>query len=165
MKTFQNALSSFLFPLSSRKEGFTLIELVISIALLAIVTIGTLVVLDPAGRLASARNSQRQAHLNTILNAIRQNLADNRGTFSCAAGDIPTSTKKMATGAGNFDIYSCIVPTYIFSLPFDPATSTAHFISATDYDTGYTVIKASSTGIITLVAPAAELKKSISITR
>lgn len=147
------------------KKGFTLIELVVSISLLAIVTIGTLVALNPAGRLASARNSQRQAHLNTILNAIRQNLADNRGTFGCAAGDIPTSTKKMAVGAGNFDIYNCIVPNYIFSLPFDPSTSTAHFNSPTDYDTGYTVIKATSTGIITIAAPAAELKKTISITR
>ena len=165
MKTFHNALSSFLFPLFSRDKGFTLIELMVTISLIAIVSIGTLVALNPADRLAAARNSQRQAHLNTILNAIRQNAADNRGTFNCAAGDIPTSTKKMAVGAGDFDIYSCIVPNYIYSLPFDPATSTAHFTSATDYDTGYTVIKASSTGIITLSAPAAELKKTISITR
>ena len=147
------------------ERGFTLIELVVTIAVMTIVVASTLVALNPAGRLAGARNSQREAHLNTILNAIRQNLADNRGTFSCAAGDIPTTTKKMATGAGNYDIYGCLVPNYIYSLPFDPGTSTAHFASATDYDTAYMIYKASSTGIITLTAPAAELKKTISLTR
>ncbi len=157
-----------IYYLLACKDAFTLIELVVTIAVGVIVVMGTLVALNPVGRLAAARNSQRQSHLQTIMNGIRQNIADTRsgGVFNCATGDIPsTTTKKMASGSGNFDIYSCLVPAYLFSIPVDPGTSTAHFNSAADYDTAYTVTRNASTGQVTVAAPAAELKKTISITR
>lgn len=148
------------------RKGFTLIELLITITIIVVSTVGFVVFLNPTSQLAQSRNSQRKLHLNALLNAIRQNIADNRGTFSCINGDIPiTSTKKMAIGLGNYDIAPCLSPTYLFSLPFDPATSTAHYLSNTDYDTGYSIIKSSSTGLITLSAPAAELNQNISVTR
>jgi hypothetical protein len=104
--------------------------------------------------------------VNTILNGIRENIADNRtGLFTCSSGDIPSSSKRMATGAGNYDIAGCLIPTYLPILPFDPATSSAHYTSPSDYDTGYYVIKATSTGVITITAPAAELKQTISVSR
>ena len=71
----------------------------------------------------------------------------------------------MAPGVGNYDIAPCLVPTYLLALPFDPATSGAHYVSNSDYDTGYFIVQNSSTGQITLSAPAAELKKTISVTR
>ncbi len=150
------------------RSAFTLIELIVTIGVIAIVSLGILVALNPVGQLAAARNSQRQSHLQSIMNGIRQNVVDNRqgNVFNCAAGDIPTTTtKKMASGSGNYDIYSCLVPTYLFSLPVDPSTSTAYFNSAADYDTAYTITKNASSGAVTLAAPAAELKKVISITR
>jgi len=144
----------------------TLIEIVIVITLLAILTGVGIVAMNPAGQLAGSRNSRRTLDLQTIMNGIRANIAEQMGqTFSCGAGAIPTSTKRMAVGAGNYDIASCLVPAYLLSLPFDPSTSSAHYASNTDYDTGYYVVQSSSTGQITLTAPAAELKRTISITR
>lgn len=148
------------------KQGFTLIELIITITIVAATTVAFLVYLNPTGQLAQSRNSQRSLHLNAIINAVRQNVADNRGTFSCAVGDLPsTSTKKMANGVGNYDIANCLSPTYLYGLPFDPATSTAHYTSNSDYDTGYTILKNASSGLITVVAPAAELGQNIFVTR
>lgn len=144
----------------------TLVEIVITMALLAIVLGVSVVVMNPAGQLASSRNSKRTLDLQTIMNGIRANIADQSGqTFSCAAGPVPTSTKRMAPGTGNYDIASCLVPTYLLALPFDPSTSSAHYTSNSNYDTGYYIMQNSSTGHMTLTAPAAELQKTISITR
>ncbi len=154
-----------------KRNGLTLIEILIALTILAIISGIAIVSLNPAGQFASARNSQRALHLSALMSAIRQNIADSAmGTFVCAAGSIPTTTTKMAVGAGNYDIASCLIPTYLGTLPFDPSTSTAHYDSNTDYDTGYTIVQATSTGAITLSAPATELKKAsstpnISITR
>lgn len=149
------------------RRGLTIIEIVIAVALVSILAGLGFLALNPAGQLASARNSQRNFHLNGLMNAIRQNIADTSGgSFTCANGVLPTSTaKKMATGAGNYDIASCLVPTYLPNMPFDPAAAGAHYSSNGDYDTGYTIIRNATTGQVTLNAPSAELNKTISVTR
>jgi type II secretory pathway pseudopilin PulG len=147
------------------KRGITLIEIIVWMALFVVITATTIYMLNPAGQIAGARNKERQLNLEAILNSIRQNMADTSGNkFNCAAGSIPTSTKKMAS-SGGYDIAPCLVPTYLFNLPYDPGLAGAHYTSVTDYDTGYNIILISSTSEITLSAPGAELKQTISITR
>ena len=147
------------------RKGLTLIEVLIAIALVTILTGLYFFVANPAQQLALSRNSERQLQLQAIMNAIRQNIADQSNErFSCVTGPIPTSTQKMAS-SGGYNIAPCLVPTYgLFTIPFDPATSTAHWVSVSDYDSGYTIIQNAS-GSVTLSAPAAELKQTISITR
>ena len=152
--------------MNDNRSGMTIMEIVIVITLLAILTGVGIVAMNPAGQLAASRNSKRALDLQTIMNGIRANIADQMGqSFSCGAGPVPTSTKRMAVGAGNYDIAPCLVPIYLLALPFDPSTSSARYTSNTDYDTGYYVVQNSSTGQITLTAPAAELGKTVSITR
>jgi hypothetical protein len=50
-------------------------------------------------------------------------------------------------------------------LPFDPKTAGAHFTSATDYDTGYSISRDATTSIVTITAPGAELGKTITLSR
>lgn len=147
------------------RKGLTLIEVLIAIALVTILTGLYFFIANPAQQLALSRNSERQLQLQAIMNAIRQNIADQSNEqFSCTSGPIPTSTQKMAS-SGGYNIAPCLVPTYgLFTIPFDPATSTAHWVSVSDYDTGYTIVQNAS-GSVTLSAPAAELKQTISITR
>ncbi len=153
------------------RKGFTLIEIVLSMAIGIIMLAAFFIVANPGKQFAQTRNKRRQADLNVILNAVKQNIADTRTGFTCAAGDIPTTTRRMAIGAGNYDIASCLVPTYIPTLPVDPGTSSARYKSVTDYDTGYYIIRSSSTTStiiitpVTVSAPATEGAPVITITR
>ncbi len=145
------------------RKGFTLIEILIVIGLIVILGGIAIMTLKPGELLARGRNGARISHLHTIANAIWQNKSDNRGIFNC--GSIPTSTTKMAVGAGNYDIAPCLVPAYLPNMPYDPNTAGAHFSSTTDYDTGYNIILNASTSRITISAPNAELNEIISVTR
>jgi type IV pilus assembly protein PilA len=145
------------------EQGFTLIELLVVIGIIAILAGVVIVALNPARQFAQARDTQRQSNVNTILNAIGQRMADNRGLFQtgCAAGAIPNTTSTDMKSSGGYDIAPCIVPTYVSAMPSDP--STGNYTDNTNYDSGYFVFR-DANGRITVSAPAAEIGP-ISVTR
>ena len=150
----------------NREYGLTIIELLISVAILVIILALGIIVLNPVAQFASARNSQRRFHIESVLNSIRSNIAATRtGVFTCSNGDIPTTTKRMASGPSNYNIAPCLVPNYLQNMPFDPSATSSYYSSVTDYNTGYDVLKNASTGEITVSAPFAESGKTISVTR
>src|SRR3989344_2924736 len=133
-----------------KKGGFTLIEVLIVIGIIAILAAIVIIAINPARQFAQARNSQRVSNVNSILNAIGQRLADNRGVWTTASGceALPSSANSIASAETDL---SCLVPTYLPSqLPVDPTTGS--WTSTLIYDTGYTVV-ASSTGRVTVCAP------------
>jgi prepilin-type N-terminal cleavage/methylation domain-containing protein len=122
---------------TSKNKGFTLIEILVVIGIIAILAAIVIIAINPARQFAQARNTQRTSHLNTILNAIGQNLADNKGIFTCSGIGTPigtpTASTSIGTGGSNSNLGSCLVPTYIpSSIPMDPTSGTAA-------DTGYDV--------------------------
>ncbi len=149
-----------------RRAGFTFFEIILSVAILAILSAAVIMLVNPSSLYAKARNTERVTHVNIILSAIGENMADNRGSFNCAAGALPTSTKRMATGSSTYyDIAPCLAPAYIPDFPYDRSAAGAHFSSTTDYDSGYSVVRNASSGVITVTAPFAELGVVISSSR
>lgn len=143
-----------------REKGFTLIELLVVIGILAILAAVVLVAISPGRQMAQARNAERWAEVNTLLNAISQYQVDNTTLPSC----ISTSTACVGTGpcngeASNCDLSSALVPTYIAEIPQDSKTGTAA-------DTGYNVVTTGAPNYrVTVSAPDAELGVTISATR
>jgi type II secretory pathway pseudopilin PulG len=159
-KLHTNELTSYR---ANELAGFTLIEIVVSLAIVIGLMVAVIVILNPTAQFAKGRNTQRRANLNMIIGAIGQNKADNKGAFLCPSGTIPTSTARMASSS--YNIGPCLVPTYLSSLPYDPSTSTAKWVSVTNYNTGYTIVQSATTSRITVSAPAAELGEMITYTR
>ncbi len=136
----------------NKNKGFTLIEVLVVIGIVAILATIVLIAINPARQFAQARNSQRTSNVNTILNAIGQNLADNKGIFTCPSiGTVigtPAASTSIGTTAGMSNLATCLVPTYIASsMPADPT-------GGSDTDTKYQV-SVSSTGRYMVCAPNA----------
>ena len=137
------------------RQGFTLIELLVVIGIIAVLAAVVIIAINPARQFAQARDTQRWSNVNTILNAIGQNMADNKGVFTCAAGELPATSTQL--GSNYYNIEPCIVPTYVSTMPLDPTTGTSTA-------TGYFVQYASSTRRVTISA-VGEVTPNISVTR
>lgn len=142
-------------------RGFTLIEILVVIGMLAILSTIVLVAVNPLRQFAQARNTQRQNDVAAVLNAISERIADNGGTFlsnssdGCTAGLPGSKTDVTST---NLDLRPCLVPTYISELPHDPSTgsNTCHSASCNStneaYDLHYTVQQDGTTNRINVCA-------------
>ena len=135
--------------LASPRAGFTLIEPLVVIGIIAVLAAIVIIAINPARQFAQARNSQRTSNVTAILNAVGQNLADNKGVWKCPGFDYFTVTGAEIS-AGSANIRSCLVPTYISELPVDPSNGVAW--DGATYDTHYT-IATSSEGRFTVCAP------------
>ena len=137
------------------RRGFTLIEILVVIGIIAILATIVIVAINPSRQFAQARESQRISNINSILNAIGERIADNKGIFastgSCPA--LPNGTTTIDSGGGansgsHLDLATnCLVPTYISSLPSDPSGPTA---PSTGYD-----VSTDSSGRTIVCAPLA----------
>lgn len=143
--------SSYIMQKQLRAKGFTLIEVLVVIGIIAILAAIVIIAINPARQFAQARNSQRESDVSTILNALGQQMVDYKGvalsaTTCTGIGTVPDSTERhIGTGGGLVNL-SCLAPTYIASsIPFDPSNGSAA-------DTQYTIV-ASSTGRYTICAP------------
>ncbi len=132
-------------------RGFTLIEILVVIGLIAVLAAVVIIAINPARQFAQGRNSQRTSNVNSILNGIGQNLADNKGIFTCsgAAHTIPVAATTISAAAE--DLRPCIVPAYMPELPVDPSNGTPW--DGTTYNTQYTVARDATTQRITVCAP------------
>jgi len=140
-------------------QGFTLLEILLVVATIAILAGIVIVALNPNKQLGDTRNSQRRSDVNTILNAVYQYTIDNDGVLP--TNITTTQTEICKTGGTCTGLIDLSVLTadekYIISMPFDPTGGSTN-------GAGYE-IKKSANGRITVVAPDAEQSASISVTR
>ena len=140
------------------KKGFTLIEILLVVAAIAILAGIVIVAINPNKQLGDTRNAQRKSDVNTILNAISQYSVDNNGALP--AGITATSTEICATGAsscsGLVDL-TVLIPKYVVSIPNEPQGTTAN-------GAGYMVSRTAE-GRISVSAQFPEQSMTITATR
>ncbi len=148
------------------QKGFTLLEILLVVAAIAILAGIVILALNPNKQLADTRNAERRADVNTILSAAYQYAIDNNGslpsTIPTSSSCATTSTNEICqTGATCTGLVDLSVLTnseeYLTSMPTDPT-------GATTNGAGYHIAK-SSNGRITVCSPDAEEGATIEVTR
>lgn len=144
---------------SRRLKGFTLIEILVVVALIAILAAVTIIAINPGKNFADTRNATRSADVTQILNAVTQYTSEEGhaiGDFgaitACTAG-----ADCIGTDAACKNIGTILVDEYIVAVPQDPTTGG-------DADTGYTICITAG-GRVQIDAPDAENGATITVMR
>lgn len=139
----------------TNSRGFTLLEILLVVGIIAILAGIVIVAINPARQLARVRNTERQSDVKQIDSAITQYYIKN-GSYPGNLSTFATLTEICDTGEeSNVDDSECtglvnlseLVPDYLTAIPTDP--------SADEGNTEYTVMRGAR---LTTVAPLTELE-------
>ncbi len=154
----------------NHEAGFTLLEILLVVAAIAILAGIVIFAINPGKQLAELRNGKRRADVNLIMNALYQYTIDNNGATlsdTIPVRDVTVCTEQTdaeislcaTTGCGmNLD-YLLTNQKYLVSMPIDPAGG----VQSVDYSGYYVWL--STNNRLTVCAPKAELSVDVSVTR
>lgn len=129
--------------------GFTLIELIVVIGIIAILAAIVIIAVNPARQFALSRNARRETDIRTVWHAVGQRVADNQALLPKEVGDFPKTIGSLPDNCTNINLASRLVPTYIAALPKDP-------VAGTDQDSAYSIYT-DLDGATVVSAPETEL--------
>lgn len=146
----------------AKKQGFTLLEMLLVVALIAILASIVILAINPGKQLAQARNAQRSTDVTTILNAVYQYSIEHNGDLP---GSIPVGSGEYICKEG-IPLCGTLVnlsdltadQAYLTAMPQDPNGTCSASSNC------YTIFQ-SANGRVTVSAPYAELDAVISVTR
>ena len=143
---------------NKKLAGFTLIEILVVVALIAILTAITFIAINPAKNFADTRNTQRSSDVVQILNAVTQYTSEQGHTLA-DLGTLPTcpTMTNIGTGTGLVNLATDLVDDYIVGIPFDPLTGS-------NADTQYSICETAG-GRVQIDSEAPENGKTISVKR
>lgn len=144
------------------RKGFTLIEMLVVITIIATLAVTVFVALNPGQRLKDAKDARRTSDVDTVLTAIHAYIVDNKGTNPAG---LATNEQQLGTAASGCGItnttsgcsvtatacldLSTTLAKYLKSMPIDPTTT------FTAGKTGYTATQ-DSNGLVTIRACGVE---------
>jgi len=148
----------------NKRTGFTLIEIMLSIALLMILASITIIAINPSKQLADSRDAQREADTFTLVQAVYQYASDYEGDFpSIITTDETEICATNATSCEGLSDLSALTDSekYLIAVPVDPLC--ASVVSACGQNgTGY-YIKLTENGRLYVNASSSENKNIIVI--
>jgi type IV pilus assembly protein PilA len=153
-----------------KQKGFTLLEILLVVAMIAILAGIVIIAINPTKQLADTRNAQRRSDVATILNAVYQYSIDHKGALpvgSASSSSIDTYSKEIcastipAVCASNslVDLSALYYSDqkYLVNIPIDPSMNSVQ-------GTGYYIWK-SNNNRITVKANNAEQDAVIQVSR
>jgi prepilin-type N-terminal cleavage/methylation domain-containing protein len=162
------------------QDGFTLLEVLLVVAIIAILAGIVIVAINPGKNLGDTRNSQRSADVNTIINGVYQYALDNNGSYppvGSRTGAVAISSTLTEICNGSTSVTTCtglvdlnVLSTagkYLVSVPNDPTCPTgpgSPIPACSANGAGYK-IGTTTNGRIQVTAPQAEQSKTISVTK
>lgn len=125
----------------TRKRGFTLLEILLVVAAIAILAGIVIVAINPARQLADTRDAERHSDVEAISSAIAQfelktgNTPSLQAGTACIAGftDSRYGICAVGTVCGGVEL-SALVPDYIASIPVDPTIDPSRVGNYTGYE-------------------------------
>ena len=163
----------------SNEQGFTLLELLIVIVIIAILAATVFVALDPATRFQDARDARRASDAIEVLHAIKIDQVDNGGAYETTIAALTNGTVYMigtATTGCDDDNASCdtnvtadtdcidlaplVTEGYLGSVPISPAGAVTWDATTT----GYT-LTTNSNGTATVASCESENTTEITFVR
>ncbi len=151
---------------NKNNHGFTLLELLIVIGIIAVLAAVVIVALNPTAQFGNATNAQRSSNINAILNAVNQYMIDNKGKVPA---NIPLTTPReicqsganvgecaivngAAPGSQGADLHTDLVGAtskYMVSIPIDPGCpqTAGDNVCRTNKGTGYKIFKTANNRI------------------
>jgi len=141
--------------MGKKYKGFSLIEILVVVALIVILATITIVAINPAKNFRDTRNAQRSADIMQILNAVTQYTSEqNHSISNLTFGGVAISTDcddptNIVTGATPLSAFEdLLVDEYIVSIPRDP-------LQPAGGDTGYQICITGTSGRVQVMAPLA----------
>lgn len=155
----------------SNQRGFTLLEVLLVVAVIAILAGIVIIAINPGKNLSDTRDSQRKADVTTIINGLYQYLVDSGGTLPTPGGGsvaiTTTDTEICKTGATCTNLVDLTFLTasgkYLVAIPSDPKCPTGCTDATPVFGVGYTIAKDAG-GRYIVKAPGAETG-TIQVTR
>lgn len=145
------------------QKGFTLLEVLLVVAVIAILAGIVIIAINPNKNLGDTRNSQRSSDVATILNAVYQYNLDNNGTVPASITTTPTEICKTGAAVCTGLVDLTVLTTagkYLVSIPIDPQCPTNCAANGNGYE-----ISKDVNNRITVEAMNPEQGKTISVTR
>ncbi len=112
---------------NQKNRAFTLLEMLLVIAIIAILAGIVIVAINPGRQLAQARNSQRWNDIRSLHSAVQQYYIDNKewpaGLDQAEADGTMLDVCRSGETSGCLDLESALVPDYLSAIPEDPQAS------------------------------------------